>query len=127
MAKPKKPAPKSHDIDTPVELPDLQEQYDQLQNEYHKLVADNSRLQAQLDELLSIPVQPVKKMEGIPPDTFTVAGAAYRFAGASLILPKIGKMTALEMLVDEETYSALGGLTIKAYLVKTGSKIVAPA
>lgn len=54
-------------------------------------------------------------------DTFKVKGKTYKFTMGKLNIPGVGIRTALEMLLDKETYPELGGLTITEWLVDISS------
>lgn len=89
------------------------------------LLRENEELREQLAELNN-GGKPVvtKALPGVPPDIFKVKGQKYRFNMPFFILPKMGKVTALEALLDDELHTCLGGLTIKEYLAKTPSRVV---
>jgi hypothetical protein len=105
----------------PVEA-SLQQQYDALLTEHQALLDAHNELKEKYNQLFEAPAPaPAKETPGVPADTFEVDGQTYRMAIPKMKVGGIGERTALEILLDEETYPALGGKTIKEYLVSYGS------
>ena len=60
----------------------------------------------------------------VAPDQFKVDGKAYTYAMPKINLPGVGIRTALECILDKESYAELGGKTINEFLVSIGSGAV---
>jgi hypothetical protein len=141
MAKPKKQTALSTEADTLVGVPTNQqadpllEENQSLKLELQQLSMAYNALEEKYLELASLPIsQPgtqaahrsLSGAEGIPDETFEVDGQLFRMTVTEVAVRKLGKRTALDILADDEPYTKLGGLTIKAWLVANNSSAVAP-
>jgi hypothetical protein len=94
-----------------------------------QLAQERDELAQKLSEVMSLPSTsaPAPEVAGLPADTFTVNDEEYRMALPKIKVRGVGERTALEVLLDDEEYAALGSKTIKNYLVESGSIAVQKA
>lgn len=98
---------------------------EELLQAYQQLQQEHQTLKELYQDMMQAPSKAiVKSLPNLPADTFEVAGNTYRMALPKMKIKDIGDRTALEVLLDDEAYQALKGLTIKEYLVSYGSTAV---
>jgi hypothetical protein len=96
-----------------------------LEAAYQKLLIEHQQLKQAYDTILHTTPDPRKlPPAGIPNETFEVDGNTYRMAAANLHIKSVGKRTALEAMVDDTLYPALGGKTILQWLVANNSTAI---
>lgn len=84
-----------------------------------------SKLASDYNQLASTPVKsPGTAVADVQTEPFQVDGEDYQLVVGKIAVRRLGERTALDILADEDTYDALGGLTIKEWLVKNNSKAI---
>lgn len=120
---------------TPDDQPNLDtaliEENAALKTEVELLTAQLTALQEAYDQLAATPVpQPkasaTEAAAEAEPEPFEIDGKLFTLTAKKVSIRKLGERTALDIISDDEPYEALGGLTIKAWLLANNSTVLKP-